>query len=108
MEYEEKRVVIYELLELIKSKEIYKYQKESVYDIVMNLPNKTIKQKERFIRLYNLDSNIKQQYTLTTLANESKCTPNAIRTSVVSIKSALARISDENIMILKNIIEEYI
>ena len=107
MEYEEKRIVIYELLELIKSKEINKYQKESVYDIVMNLPNKTINQKERFIKLYNLNSSLEKQYTLTTLANESKRSTNAIRTSVVSIKSALTRISDNDIMDLKNIIKEH-
>ena len=104
MDYEEKREVIYKLLSILKDNNLNKSQKRIVYDIVMNLPNKTINQKERFIKLYNLDSNITEQYTLTTLANESNRSANAIRTSVVSIKAALTRISDEDIMKLKKIL----
>lgn len=107
MEYEEKRDVIRELLNILKKNNISQNYKKIIYNIVTNLPEKTAIQKDRFIKLFWLNPKAKEKYTLTLLAKEYHCSNNAIRVSIITVKSALTRISDEDIKILKKIIEIY-
>ena len=107
MEYEEKRNVVYSLLKILRTKQINEYHRKTIFNIVMRIPNKTIKQKMRFIDFYGLNPQNRKRCTLNSIAEENNCTANAIRTSVVTIKSALTRISDEDISILKRIVNKH-
>ena len=81
--------------------------KEQIYNVVLKLPKKTDLQKERFIRYYGLQPTEFKKETLSAIAREQNCTPNAVRSSVISIRIAMFRIHDEDFSILEKIYEEY-
>lgn len=81
--------------------------KEQIYNLVLKLPKKTDLQKERFIRYYGLKPIEFKRETLSVIAREQHCTPNAVRSSVISIRIAMFRIHDEDFSILEKIHEEY-
>ena len=51
----EKRDTAFRIMELIKSGKLNESQRKQVYDIIMGLQGRTIQQRERVIKLYNLD-----------------------------------------------------
>jgi len=81
--------------------------KEQIYNVVLKLPKKTDLQKERFIRYYGLQPTEFKKETLPAISREQHCTPNAVRSSVISIRIAMFRIHDEDFSILEKIYEEY-
>lgn len=81
--------------------------KEEIYNLVLKLTKKTELQKERFIRYYGLKPTEFKKETLSTIAREQHRTPNAIRSSVVSIRIAMFRIPDDEFSILERIYREY-
>lgn len=91
----------------MKQYDISNNYKEQIYDLVLKLPKKTDLQKERFIKYYGLKPTEFKRETLSAIAREQKCTPNAVRSSVVSIRIAMFRIPDEEFLILEQIYEEY-
>ena len=105
--YDEKRELIANLVELMKKTDISDTDKESIYKIIINLPNKTIKQKTRFINLYGLKPKEFKKYTLSEIARKENVTPNAIKYSTMSIRVCLYRVSEDEFQVLKSIYEKY-
>lgn len=91
----------------MKQHDILNIYKEQIYYLVLNLPKKTDLQKERFIRYYGLRPTKFKRETLSAIAREQHCTPNAVRGSVVSIRIGMFRILDEKFSILEKIYAEY-
>ena len=81
--------------------------KEQIYNVVLKLPKKTDLQKERFIRYYGLKPTQFKRETLSAISREQHCNPNAVRNSVISIRIAMLRVSDEEFSILENIYRKY-
>lgn len=105
--YDEKRALIANLVELMKKTDISDTDKESIYKIIINLPNKTIKQKTRFINLFGLKPKEFKKYTLSEIARKENVTPNAIKYSTMSIRVCLYRVSENEFQVLKSIYEKY-
>lgn len=105
--FTDKRDIISDLVELMKKTEIPNIDKEKIYAIVMNLSSKTDKQKDRFIRFFGLKPNGFKRETLNEIAMSYKCTPSAIRSSVISVKITLYRIPEDKFEILNNIYQKY-
>ena len=102
-----KRDLVGWLLDYMKNYNISNRHKEQIYNVVLKLSKKTDLQKERFIRYYGLQPTEFKRETLSAIAREQHCTPNAIRSSVVSIRIAMFRIPDEDFLILEKIYAEY-
>lgn len=105
--FTDKRDLIGWLLDYMKQYDISNKCKEQIYNLVLKLPKKTDLQKERFIRYYGLKPIEFKRETLSVIAREQHCTPNAVRSSVISIRIAMFRIHDEDFSILEKIHEEY-
>ena len=91
----------------MKQYNISNIHKEQIYHIVLKLPKKTDLQKERFIRYYGLQPTDFKKETLSAISRKQHCNPNAVRSSVISIRIAMFRISDEEFSILENIYRKY-
>ena len=81
-------------------------KKKSLYQLVMNLENRTECQKERFILLYGLKPEQKEKYNYTSLGREKGCAGSAIRYSISRIKSDLINLQDERKLIFLDIIKD--
>lgn len=103
---EERSDDVYQILELAKNKLLNETQKQKLYNIVMNLDNRTENQKQRFLLYYNLKQNQQNTYGLTDIARLQNVTPNAIRCSIGRIRNALVNMQDEKILVLKEILED--
>ena len=79
-------------------------KKKDLYDLVISLNDRTDLQKERFIIMYNLKSNLDIKYNFTSLAKEQNCSCSAIRTSIARIRSALVNLKDDRKEIFSNIV----
>lgn len=99
-----KRNIITKLLQSAKENKLNIEQKQMLFNIINN-SDRTEKQKSRFIKFYNLDITNKHNYTLTTLANECDCKSSAIRFSLSSVITYTLLNDDENMCILKRMIE---
>lgn len=91
----------------MKQYDISNKYKKQIYHLVLKLSKKTELQKERFIRYYGLQPTEFKREALSTIAREQHCTSNAVRSSVVYIRIAMFRISDEDLLILERIYQEY-
>lgn len=107
IKFTDKRDLVGWLLDYMKQYDILNTYKEQIYYLVLKLAKKTDLQKERFIRYYGLRPTKFKRETLSAIAREQHCTPNAVRGSVVSIRIAMFRIKDEDFSILEKIFEEY-
>lgn len=105
--FTDRRDLVGWLLDYMKKYNISDRYKEQIYNVVLKLPKKTDLQKERFIRYYGLQPTEFKKETLSAIAREQHCTPNAVRSSVISIRIAMFRIHDEDFSILEKIYEEY-
>lgn len=103
MTHEEKRPILTQILNMAKKNQLSAEQKNIIFDIIMN-SDRTEKQKDRYIKFYNLDINNPCNYNLTTLAKECGCKPAAIKFALQSV-NIHTLLHDENIEILKKIIE---
>lgn len=106
MNIEERSDDVYQILELAKNKLLSETQKQKLYNIVMNLDNRTENQKQRFLLYYNLKQNQQNTYGLTDIARLQNVTLNAIRCSIGRIRNALVNMQDEKILVLKEILED--
>ena len=104
--FTDKRDLVGWLLDYMKQYNISNRHKEQIYHIVLKLPKKTDLQKERFIRYYGLQPTDFKKETLSAISRKQHCNPNAVRSSVISIRIAMFRISDEEFSILENIYKE--
>lgn len=105
MKFNERVEIVEKVLALLKSKKLNKKEKNQIYKIVMKINNKTDKQKDRFTKFYDLQPLQKKHYTLSEIAKQYGCTISAINYSIISIRSALFRVSEDEILILKKIVE---
>ncbi|MBQ2917098.1 MAG: hypothetical protein IJE59_02850 [Clostridia bacterium] len=104
---EEKQEVVVRLIELMKKTDITNAEKESIYNIVMNMTSRTINQKIRFIMLYGLKPTEFKKYTLTEIAKLQKCSVSAIRFSTIAVKNKFWCVPDDEFKIIKAICEKY-
>lgn len=81
--------------------------KEQIYNVIMKIEIKTKKQKDRFIRFYGLKPTEFKRETLKTIAKSYKCTPEAVKISIMSLKIYLHRISEDDFEILETIYQKY-
>lgn len=81
-------------------------KKKILYDLVISLNDRTDLQKERFIIVYNLKSNLEIKYNYTSLAKEQNCSCSAIRSSISRIRSALVNLKDERKEIFSKLVNE--
>ena len=107
LEFDKKSEIVYELLELLKKEKLNETQKDKMRNIVNGLTNRTDKQKERFLRLYNLLEDENKNYRLCDLALIYNCNPAGVRFSISRIRNNLINSNEENITIMKDILEEY-
>lgn len=107
MDFEERRDIVYKILEIAKRELLNSSQKEKLYNIVYNLKGSTDLQIERLILYYNLKDGEKK-YRLCDLGRKYNCTGNAVKFSLARTKNRLIHIPDEDMLILKNILEECI
>ena len=105
--FTDRRDLVGWLLDYMKKYNISDRYKEQIYNVVLKLPKKTDLQKERFIRYYGLQPTELKKETLSAISREQHCTPNAVRSSVISIRIAMFLIHDEDFSILEKIYEEY-
>lgn len=85
-------IKIHYFLKEVKKGNISIENKKELYYIVNTLNSRTKKQKERFLLYYGLMSNDKP-LTLLEIGKLNDCSPNAVRSSVVRIKSKIAVIN---------------
>ena len=105
--FTDRRDLVGWLLDYMKKYNISDRYKEQIYNVVLKLPKKTDLQKERFIRYYGLKPTQFKRETLSAISRKQHCNPNAVRSSVISIRIAMFRISDEEFSILENIYRKY-
>ena len=103
VKFNERVEIVERVIDLLKHNKINQNQKEQVYNIVMNINNKTDKQKDRFTKFYNLQSLQEKHYTLSEIAKQYGCSISAINYSIISIRAALFRVSEDEILILQKI-----
>lgn len=98
--------IVHELLDLIKESKLDNIQKQTLYNIVMSLEDKTEKQKTRFIMYYKLDISQNEEYNLSSLGRYFKCTASAIKFSIIAVRGALIRLNDSRSSDLKDLLEQ--
>lgn len=103
VKFNERVEIVERVIDLLKHNKINQNQKEQVYNIVMNINNKTDKQKDRFTKFYNLQPLQEKHYTLSEIAKQYGCSISAINYSIISIRAALFRVSEDEILILQKI-----
>lgn len=104
--FEEKREIVNTFFELLKNYSLSQKQAQNFIEVIQRM-NKTNLQKERFIKLYNLEFAYKKRPTISSIAKEYNCSSSAIRSSTSGMIGALYRIPSEDITILKKIINEH-
>ena len=106
-DFEERRDIVVNLLELLEKNIISDTDKNKIYEIVMSMSKKTAKQKDRFARYFGITPNSLNRETMTNIAKFYGCAPSAIRSSIISVRAGLYRISKESFTILKEIYDKY-
>ena len=102
MKPREKVEIVDKTLDIARANQLSNKQKNILFEMINN-SDKTEKQKDRFIKYYNLDINQEQIYTYTTLAKEYGCTSSSIKPSFYGIRQFLLK--DENAELLKKIMK---
>lgn len=97
---------VHEFLHYIKENSIAEENKRILYDIIMNLEERTEVQRKRFLLYYSLIPNKKENLNFIDIANLEGCTPTAIKSSIATITRKLVVIEDKRKHILLNIIKE--
>lgn len=104
----ERRSVIEDFLKLLKLDLINDDDKEFIYNIVKSLPRGTDIQKTRFYMYYGIGPNINEKNTQINIAKYYECSKTAVRNSIYNIHKILFRIPEEQILIMKNRVNQYL
>lgn len=107
IDFEFKRKIVYDLLELAKKDLLKDADKKKIVNIVNSLERRTESQKYRFCLLYNLYVDEKNKYILSEIARKENVRPSAVRQSIARIRNSLVNSTDENLNILYEILKEY-
>lgn len=102
MNLAERRIVIEDYLKLLKLDLMNDADKEFIYNIVKSLPRGTDIQKTRFYMYYRIGPNINEKNTQIKIAKYYECSKTAVRTSIYTIHKILFRIPEEQMLIMKN------
>lgn len=105
LDFEERRDIVYKILAIGKKNLFNSSQKQAIYQIIINLEKSTDLQIERLVLYYNFKDGEKE-YRLCDLGRKYNCTGNAIKFSIDRTKNRLIHIKDEDMLVLKNILEE--
>ena len=93
----------------LKKYGISKEDQKILYDLVINLENKTEIQKNRFLLYYNLDSTQNEkEYNFSTLAKECGCSSPAVRFSISRIRNGLVNLKEKEREKFLNLVEKII
>lgn len=106
-EVDEGRVIILELLELLKKNKLGENEKQKIYDIVQSLEKRTENQKKKFVLLYGLEKGQKERYRMCDLVIMYDCAPSTIRNAAMRVEHTLMHLKDERMSTIKSILEEY-
>lgn len=104
--FTEKQHVRDKLISFLEEKILNDIQKQQLFDIVMNMKETTLLQKERFILYYGLDREKIKIHSCSQIAKIQNCTSSNIRQTINKIKSRFIRLSDEEIDKIREIIKE--
>ena len=105
MDFDERSDIVYRLVAIAEKRLLSDSQKKEICNIINRLEQKTTIQVERFILFYNLKVGEKE-YRQCDLARKFNCSSNAIRLSVNRVRSKLISTNDEDLHILKKIVDE--
>ena len=83
------KVEVDKFLLKVKNGDISKLYKNILYNLVMDMKEKTIKQKNRFVLYYNIIPNQDITYSMADLARLQGCSSSAVRYSILTIRHAL-------------------
>lgn len=98
--------IVHKLLYYFRNNKLNASQKQTIYNIVMSLEDKTEMQKTRFIMYYNLDQFQTEKYSMQKIGNYFKCSASAIRFSILTLRRALINLNDNRIIVLKEVLEQ--
>lgn len=104
--FREKQHIRDKLITLLEKQILEDIQRKKLFEIIMNMENATLIQKERFILYYGLDTNNEKIHSAGKIAKLQKCTTSSIRQSINRVKSQIPQLSDEKIDRIREIIEE--
>jgi len=103
-DFKDRRETVNSLIKLLRENLLSDEQKNKVYDIIKDLKKAPL-QKKRFCMYYGIGPNLHENNTYKKIADFYDCTPNAIRSSVISTTTGLYRIPDRQMEILKDIVK---
>jgi len=101
----EKQHVRDKLINFLEVEILNDTQRQQLFDIVINMKETTLLQKERFILYYGLDKDKAKIHSCSKIATIQNCTPSNIRQAINKIKSRFIRLSDEKIDQIREIIK---
>lgn len=107
MDFAERSDIVYKILKVAKQGFLDSSQKQTIYEIISRLENSTTIQIERLALYYNLKDGEKE-YRLCDIGKLYNCSGNAIKFSIARAKNRLIHTKEEDIVLLKNILEECI
>ncbi len=101
----EKQHVRDKLINFLEVEILNDTQRQQLFDIVINMKETTLLQKERFILYYGLDKDKAKIHSCSKIATIQNCTSSNIRQAINKIKSRFIRLSDEEIDQIREIIK---
>lgn len=94
MEEEDLSLLVHNFLNSIRARKIPENKIKEFFDFVSNLKVGTDIQKRRFFMFFDVKENEKLE-TYTSISRKENCTCNAIRGSVIRVRSFLVWLKDE-------------
>lgn len=106
-EFQERSNTIVSLLDLMKKTDISIKDKQELYNIIMKIPKKTDNQKDRFVRFWGIKPTEFKKETLISIGKSYGCGASAVRGAIMSVRSALYRIPNDDFIVLRDIYQKY-
>lgn len=101
----EKQYVRDKIINALDKNKLNKKQKEQLLSIIVSIKDVSIIQVQRFAMYYCLGSNTKERYSVPEIAKLQGCSDSSIRQGIRIIKSSLIRISNEEISIIREMVD---
>lgn len=103
--FREKQHIRDKLITFLEGQTLNNVQRKKLFEIIMNMEDATLKQKERFILYYGLGKNKEKIHNFSKIAKLENCCQSNIRQSINKIKSKIIRLSNEDIDVIRKIIK---
>lgn len=104
--FREKQHIRDKFITFLEEQTLNNAQKEKIFEIIMNMENATLMQKERFILYYGLDKNKEKIHNASKISKLENCCQSNIRQAINKIKSKIPQLSDEKIELIRKLIRE--